>query len=136
MIKFSFSLLIISLSLCNYSLPGQSIHPKKTLVKIGIYLNHIERIDVKAQTFYAEFYLNMKWKGLFLLPVFFFLLISCTHRIIPEKPALAGTAFKLDSLPDSEINIPIQINLKPLYAMAEKTVDTHFTSPNYPDDWV
>ncbi|MBK5269974.1 MAG: DUF4403 family protein, partial [Bacteroidia bacterium] len=41
-----------------------------------------------------------------------------------------------DSLPDSEINIPIQINLKPLYTIAEKYVDTVYTSPNYPDDWV
>lgn len=35
----------------------------KTIAQIGIYINHIDRIDVKAQTFYAEFYLNMKWKG-------------------------------------------------------------------------
>lgn len=35
----------------------------KTIAQIGIYINHIDRIDVKAQTFFAEFYLNMKWKG-------------------------------------------------------------------------
>lgn len=35
----------------------------KTLVKVGLYLTHLDKIDVKAQTFYAEFYLNMKWKG-------------------------------------------------------------------------
>ena len=45
------------------------------------------------------------------------------------------TAF-LDSLPQSEINIPFQINLRPFYAMAEKNVDTVFTSPNYPAEWV
>lgn len=44
--------------------------------------------------------------------------------------------FRMDSLPASEINIPIQINLKPLFQMAEKTVDTIFTSPKYPDEWV
>jgi hypothetical protein len=49
---------------------------------------------------------------------------------------LLKTDFKLDSLPESEINIPIQINLKPIYTLAEKTVDTVFTSPNWPDGWV
>ncbi len=43
---------------------------------------------------------------------------------------------RLDSLPQSEINIPFQINLRPFYTMAEKNVDTVFTSPNYPFDWV
>ena len=42
----------------------------------------------------------------------------------------------MDSLPESEINIPIQVNLKPVYSMAEKTVDTVFTSPNWPNGWV
>lgn len=61
---------------------------------------------------------------------------SCSKKIIPDKPALAKTDFKLDSLPESEINIPIQVNLKPVYSLAEKTVDTVFTSPNWPDGWV
>ena len=42
----------------------------------------------------------------------------------------------MDSLPESEINIPIQVNLKSIYSMAEKTVDTVFTSPNWPNGWV
>ena len=42
----------------------------------------------------------------------------------------------VDSLPVSDIDIPIQINLRPFYALAEKKVDTVFTSPNYPKDWV
>src|SRR5206468_8223851 len=42
----------------------------------------------------------------------------------------------IDSLPQSEIDIPIQINLLPLYALADKKVDTAFTSPNYPNDWI
>jgi len=52
-------LLIINYNSYSEQKPAEN----KTLVQIGIYLNHIERIDVKAQTFYAEFYLNMKWKG-------------------------------------------------------------------------
>jgi hypothetical protein len=42
----------------------------------------------------------------------------------------------MDSLPESEINVPIQVNLKPVYSLAEKTVDTVFTSPDWPDGWV
>jgi hypothetical protein len=41
-----------------------------------------------------------------------------------------------DSLPVSDIDIPIKILLKPFYQLAEKNVDTVFTSPNYPADWV
>jgi hypothetical protein len=42
----------------------------------------------------------------------------------------------MDSLPESEINVPIQVNLRPIYNLAEKTVDTLFTSPNWPNGWV
>lgn len=42
----------------------------------------------------------------------------------------------MDSLPESELNIPIQVNLKPLYQLAEKNVSSVFTSPNWPNDWV
>lgn len=77
----------------------------------------------------------MKEKGLLAL-VIAVLLISCSHKIRPEKPSLTAMDFKLDSLPFSEINIPVQINLQPVYALAEKQVDTLFTSPNYPTDWV
>lgn len=64
------------------------------------------------------------------------ILASCSHKIKPEKPSLVQTDFNLDSVPVSEINIPVQISLKPVYAMAEKNVDTLFTSAGYPDGWV
>ncbi len=72
-------------------------------------------------------------------PVLIALLVifsSCSRKINPGKPVLSVTEFRLDSLPDSEIDIPIQVNLKPIYALAEKNVDQVFTSPNYPNDWV
>ncbi|MES1218547.1 MAG: DUF4403 family protein [Bacteroidota bacterium] len=78
----------------------------------------------------------MKTKGIIFSIAVLFLLSSCSHKINPERPVLSQTNFKLDSLPNSEINIPIQVSLKPFYEMAEKTVDTVFTSPNYPEDWV
>ncbi|MFI5186279.1 MAG: DUF4403 family protein [Chitinophagales bacterium] len=70
---------------------------------------------------------------IFISAVFF---ISCSKKIIPDKPSLVKTDFRMDSLPESEINIPIQLNLKPVYNMAEKTVDTVFTSLNWPGGWV
>ncbi|MEO6611313.1 MAG: DUF4403 family protein [Chitinophagaceae bacterium] len=63
-------------------------------------------------------------------------LISHSQKINPGNPDLSPGNFRLDSLPNSEINIPIQVNLKPMYTMAEKSVDTLFTSPGYPDNWV
>ncbi|HEX5653877.1 MAG TPA: DUF4403 family protein [Chitinophagaceae bacterium] len=71
-----------------------------------------------------------------LVPLAAFSLISCSKKIVPAKPVLAADYFKTDSLPVSEINIPIQVSLKPLFELAEKKVDSVFTSPNYPQDWV
>lgn len=67
---------------------------------------------------------------------FFISIISLAQRINPANPDLSPGNFKLDSLPDSEINIPIQINLNPIYALSDKSVDTVFTSPGYPDGWM
>jgi hypothetical protein len=39
-------------------------------------------------------------------------------------------------LPESKIIVPIQINLKAIYNLAERNINTVFTSPNYPRDWV
>jgi hypothetical protein len=65
----------------------------------------------------------------FLLVFHFFFFVGLAQ----EK---TSSGIKIDSLPESQIDIPIQINLKPIYALAEKNVDTVFTSPNYPDGWV
>jgi hypothetical protein len=79
---------------------------------------------------------NMKGRGIIFLLLVLVVSASCSHKINPSKPSLAASDFKLDSLPNSEINIPVQINLRPLYSMAEKNIDTLFTSPGYPDRWV
>ncbi|MBM3414896.1 MAG: DUF4403 family protein [Bacteroidetes bacterium] len=63
-------------------------------------------------------------------------IFSFSQKINPARPDMSPENFRMDSLPDSEINIPIQVNLKPLFVMAEKSVDTLFTSPKYPDEWV
>ena len=78
----------------------------------------------------------MKGKRILVLVCLLSTVSSYSQKINPANPDLSPGNFKLDSLPNSEINIPIQINLKPMYAMAEKSVDTVFTSPGYPDGWV
>ena len=60
------------------------------------------------------------------------ILLCFFHSFAQKTPG----SLTIDSLPESQIDIPIQINLKPIYALAEKNVDTVFTSPNYPKDWV
>ena len=78
----------------------------------------------------------MKGKEILVLICLFAGTVSYSQKINPANPDLSPGNFKLDSLPNSEINIPIQVNLKPVYTMAEKSVDTLFTSPGYPDGWV
>ena len=78
----------------------------------------------------------MKRKGIVFLLSLLIVVASYSQKINPANPDLSPGNFKLDSLPNSEINIPIQVNLKPMYAMAEKSVDTVFSSPGYPDGWV
>ena len=65
-----------------------------------------------------------------------FLLLFLLITVLANTQGKTSTGFKLDSLPESEIDIPIQINLKPIYVLAEKNIDTVFTSPDYPDGWV
>ena len=78
----------------------------------------------------------MNLNGLFILAALFIAQQSISQKIDPAHPDLSPGNFKLDSLPTSEINIPVQVNLKPFFAMAEKSVDTLFTSPGYPDAWI
>jgi Domain of unknown function (DUF4403) len=61
---------------------------------------------------------------------------SCSKKMIPEKPVLTQSLRGLDTLPLSDIDVPVKINLKPFYAMAEKEVQQVYTSPGYPNDYV
>jgi len=78
----------------------------------------------------------MKGKGI----IFLFGLCSTlslhSQKINPEKPDLSPENFRFDTLPETEINIPIRISLDPIYQLAEKTVDTLFTSEGYPNEWI
>lgn len=66
---------------------------------------------------------------------FFTGISSCSKKIIPEKPTVYTSDYKLDTLPLSEIDIPVKISLQPLYDLAEKKVDLIYTSDNYPNLW-
>jgi hypothetical protein len=65
--------------------------------------------------------------------IIIFSLLYASEGISAQKTASEIT---IDSLPESQIDIPIQINLRPIYAIAERHVDTVFTSPQYPDGWI
>lgn len=61
---------------------------------------------------------------------------GCSKKIIPDKPTLVKTNFAKDSLPVSEIDIPLKINLKPFYEIADKNVATIYASEGWPNDFV
>lgn len=79
---------------------------------------------------------NSRVACIFNLLLILFVFVSCSRKIIPDKPFLSKSNFKMDSLPESEVNIPVQVSMKPLYQLAEKNVATIYTSPNWPDDWI
>jgi len=72
----------------------------------------------------------MKRRLLFVLA----LLLTLTA---PAQKTIADSArLIIAALPESDIDIPIQLNLRPIYRMAELKVDTVFASPGWPGGWV
>lgn len=63
-------------------------------------------------------------------------LLTCLAFSILVQAQKTSSNITIDSLPVSQIDIPIQINLKPIFRLAENNVDTVFTSPDYPNGWV
>ena len=64
----------------------------------------------------------------------FILLLFTTLAVVSR--AQIATAPAAPSLPESQILVPVLLDLKPIYALAEKSVGKVFTSPNYPHDWI
>jgi len=62
--------------------------------------------------------------------------MGCSRKKIAVDPPPVNTVASLDSLPLSDIDIPIRINLKPLYGIAEKEVQETYTTPDYPHRFV
>lgn len=67
---------------------------------------------------------------------FLFLIIAVASSACIQAQSSTLQNFPVESLPESQIDIPIQISLKPFYTLAEKNVDHYFTSPDYPTGWV
>lgn len=78
----------------------------------------------------------MRPENRFLLIIFLLGMIACGKKTIPENPMPANNSIVIDSLPLSDIDIPIRINLKPIFAIAESNVQQVYTTPGYPNDFV
>ncbi|MEI6947657.1 DUF4403 family protein [Paraflavisolibacter sp. H34] len=74
-----------------------------------------------------SFFLGLLWWSL---------LMVCPGSLQAQMLLSARGPVSPDSLPYSEVNLPIQISLKPLFAMAEKGIPPHFSSPRWPHGWV
>lgn len=76
----------------------------------------------------------------FMLKGFFFLfsqvLLNSFCTVASAQMLRDNVSVAAAVMPPSEITIPVQVDLKAFYALAEKAVDPVFTSPNYPQDWV
>ncbi|ANH83829.1 hypothetical protein A8C56_09905 [Niabella ginsenosidivorans] len=74
---------------------------------------------------------------LFLLYALLIMVVSYgQEQIASPVPDLSPPVYPTETLPESEINIPVQIDLTPFFALANKKVDTLFTSPDFPNAWV
>jgi hypothetical protein len=63
--------------------------------------------------------------------------MGCSRKISPETPDTSAVFAKpADTLPPpSQIDVPVYVNLKSLYAFAEKYVDVSYNSAGWPNDW-
>ena len=78
----------------------------------------------------------MKYVGFLVLYALLATRASGQAVIQPPAPVLSVPEYPSAALPVSEINIPVQVDLSPFFALANKKVDTLFTSPGFPGSWV
>jgi hypothetical protein len=75
-----------------------------------------------------------------LIPIIILLLINLESWAQEIKPAAPDTLSKPVTVANtqmpSDIDIPVRLGLKPVYAWANNFIDTLYTSPNYPNEWV
>ncbi|MCA0381831.1 MAG: DUF4403 family protein [Bacteroidetes bacterium] len=72
-----------------------------------------------------------------LLAAFSIGFVAAQDVVAPPPPDTATkNAVVINSLPQSEIDIPIRMDLRPIFQFANQFIDTLYTSPNYPNDWV
>lgn len=104
--------------------------PLPVLMKIWQLLVYLNRF------FYVLTCQRLRMRNLCLLFICFMTVSACAHKVVSQPSERPVQNLSFATLPPSQINVPISINLKSLYALAEKNVDTVFTSPHYPADWV
>jgi hypothetical protein len=64
-------------------------------------------------------------------------LLPAQQNIITAKPdTIQHVITVVNATPVSDIDVPIRIGLKPFYNWANAFIDTLYTSPNYPANWV
>ncbi|MES2649429.1 MAG: DUF4403 family protein [Bacteroidota bacterium] len=69
--------------------------------------------------------------------IFITVAASSQQDITPVAPdTLNKPVVVVNAQPLSDIDIPVRLGLKPIYEWAESFIDTLYTSPNYPNDWV
>lgn len=73
-------------------------------------------------------------KGLAYLLVAGALLQACSHKTIPQAAA-PGSTTNMSVLPASEIDVPVQVNLRPVFSAIEQTLQLEYSSPGWPDEF-
>ncbi|SDE32090.1 DUF4403 family protein [Niabella drilacis] len=71
-----------------------------------------------------------------LLWILVFTVIARGQTINTPAPVLSAPEYPSVAIPESELNIPVLVDLAPFFALANKKVDTLFTSPKFPNEWV
>ncbi len=80
-----------------------------------------------------------KYSQLFIIALTLLMVIHASAQEVlapPTPDTLKKAEVVVNTEPLSEIDIPVRMNLKPIYNWANKFVDTLYTSPNYPEGWV
>lgn len=78
----------------------------------------------------------MRWIAVILVSILSFHAFA-QQEIKPPAPDTLNRPVTVSNnqLP-SDIDIPVRLGLKPVYAWANSFIDTLYTSPNYPNEWV
>jgi hypothetical protein len=70
----------------------------------------------------------------FILSIALLAASACSHKTIPARAA-ATAADTLPVLPVTDINIPVTVNLKPVFAAIEQSLQLEYSSPGWPDEY-
>lgn len=90
---------------------------------------HTKKIDIRAM---FRRIIVLAIQGVFSIG-----LVHAQDVVAPPPPdTTTKNAVLINTLQQSEIDIPIRMDLRPIFQYANQFIDTLYTSPNYPNDWV